>query len=123
MALQQPANEVFLNGKPRTYKPNGKLLTYKPVTSWAEELSEPTPRVIASSITVVQDFELSEEDETITTYTARVLINFDDNGIDLNYQEKVKEPTSEWGVNSTLTIPSKTLAIKLAELILDYYGC
>jgi hypothetical protein len=108
MAFQQPANKIFLNGKP--------------LTSWAEELSEPTPKVIASSITVVHDFELPEEDET-TTYTARVLINFDDNGIDLNYQEKVKEPTSKWGVNSTLTIPSKVLAIKLAELILDYYGC
>jgi len=118
MAFQQPANKVFLNGKPL-----GKPLTYKQVTSWAEELSEPTPKVIASSITVVHDFELPEEDETTTTYTARVLINFDDNGIDLNYQEKVKEPTSKWGVNSTLTIPSKVLAIKLAELILDYYGC
>jgi hypothetical protein len=113
MAFQQPANKVFLNGKP---------LTYKPVASWAEELSEPTPKVIASSVTVVHDFELPEEDET-TTYTARVLINFDNNGIDLNYQEKVKEPTSKWGVSSTLTIPSKVLAIKLAELILDYYGC
>jgi hypothetical protein len=109
MAFQQPANKVFLNGKP--------------LTSWAEELSEPEPKVIASSITVVHDFELLEEDETITTYTAKVLINFDDNGIDLNYQEKRKEDTSGWGLSSTLTIPSKVLAIKLAELILDYYGC
>jgi hypothetical protein len=110
MAFQQPANKVFLNGKP--------------LTSWAEELSKPEPKVIASSITVVHDFELPpEEDETTTTYTAKVLINFDDNGIDVNYQEKVKEPTSKWGVNSTLAIPSKVLAIKLAELILDYYGC
>jgi hypothetical protein len=110
MAFQQPANKVFLNGKP--------------LTSWAEELSKLEPKVIASSITVVHDFELPEEDETtITTYTAKVLINFDDNGIDVNYQEKVKEPTSKWGVNSTLAIPSKVLATKLAELILDYYGC
>jgi hypothetical protein len=114
MALQQPANKVFLNGK---------SLTYKPVTSWAEELSEPTPKVIASSITVTHDFELPEDDETTTTHIAKLLINFDDEGIDLNYQEKRKEDTSGWGVNSTLTIPSKVLAIKLAELILDYYGC
>jgi hypothetical protein len=109
MAFQQPANKVFLNGKP--------------VTSWAEELSEPTPRVIASSVTVVQDFELPEDDETTTSYIAKLIINFDDSGIDLNYQEKVKEATSKWGLSSTLTIPSKVLAIKLAELILDYYGC
>ena len=109
MAFQQSANKVFLNGKP--------------ITSWAEELSKPEPKVIASSVTVTHDFELPEDDETTTTHTARVLINFDDNGIYLNYQEKIKEPTSKWGVNSTLTIPSKVLAIKLAELILDYYGC
>jgi hypothetical protein len=109
MAFQQPANKVFLNGKP--------------LTSWTEELSEPEPKVIASSVTVTHDIELPEDDGTTTAYTAKLIINFDDNGIDLNYQEKVKEPTSKWGVNSTLTIPSKVLAIKLAELILDYYGC
>jgi hypothetical protein len=114
MAFQQPANKVFLNGKP---------LTYKPVTSWAEELSEPTPKVIASSVTVTHDFELPEDDETTTTYTAKLFINFDDGGIGLNYQEKVTEDTSKWGLSSTLAIPSKALAIKLAELILDYYGC
>jgi hypothetical protein len=109
MALQQPANKVFLNGKP--------------LTSWTEELSEPEPKVIASSVTVTHDIELPEDDETTTTYTAKLIINFDDGGIDLNYQEKVKEATSKWGLSSTLTIPSKVLAIKLAELILDYYGC
>lgn len=109
MAFQQPANKVFLNGKP--------------LTSWAEELSEPEPKVIASSVTVTHDIELPEDDETTTTYIAKLILNFDDGGIDLNYQEKVKEATSKWGLSSTLTIPSKVLAIKLAELILDYYGC
>lgn len=109
MAFQQPANKVFLNGKP--------------LTSWAEELSKPEPKIIASSVTVTHDFELPEDEETTTTYTAKLLINFDDNGIDLNYQEKVTEDTNKWGSSSTLTIPSKVLAIKLAELILDYYGC
>ena len=111
MAFQQPANKVFLNGKS----------IGKPITSWAEELSKPEPKVIASSVTVTYDFELPEDDET-TTYTAKLILNFDDGGIDLNYQEKVKEATSKWGLSSTLTIPSKVLAIKLAELILDYYG-
>jgi len=109
MALQQPANKVFLNGKP--------------FTSWAEELSQPEPKVIASSVTVTHDIELPEDDETTTSYIAKLIINFDDSGIDLNYQEKVKEATSKWGLSSILTIPSKVLAIKLAELILDYYGC
>ena len=109
MAFQQPANKVFLNGKP--------------LTSWAEELSEPEPKVIASSVTVTHDIELPEDDETTTTYIAKLILNFDDGGIDLNYQEKVKEDTSKWGLSSVLTIPSKVLAIKLAELILDYYGC
>ena len=109
MAFQQPANKVFLNGKP--------------LTSWAEELSEPEPKVIASSVTVTHDIELPEDDETTTTYIAKLILNFDDGGIDLNYQEKVKEDTSKWGLSSILTIPSKVLAIKLAELILDYYGC
>ena len=110
MAFQQPANKVFLNGKP--------------LTSWAEELSEPEPMVIASSITVTHDIELPEDNETTTTYIAKLILNFDaGGGVDLNYQEKVKEATSKWGLSSVLTIPSKVLAIKLAELILDYYGC
>jgi hypothetical protein len=114
MAFQQPANKVFLNGKP---------LTYKPVTSWAEELSEPTPKVIASSVTVVHDFEIAECEETTETYTGKLKINFDDNGIDLAYQEHPTKSGAEYGLVCELTIPSKALAIKLAELILDYYGC
>lgn len=109
MAFQQSANKVFLNGKP--------------LTSWAEELSKPEPKVIASSVTVTHDFEIVECEETTETYTGKLKINFDDNGIDLAYQEHPTKTGAEYGLVCELTIPSKLLAIKLAELILDYYGC
>jgi hypothetical protein len=90
-------------------------------TSWEKELAQ-APKVIASSITVSHDFEFTGVDESTTTLTAKLKIAFDESGIDLEYQEKEREEDSKgWGYISHFTIPSKVLAIKLAELILDYY--